>query len=95
MRNANRNEAIDLALQGLQDVLSEKIGGYPLLKQHMNIRVMLELEKPAFNVCLEQEPANDLRRRAALLQIKPEDLIKNLILEYLYDFEDSGYTEAS
>lgn len=95
MRKAKNDTSIEAVLENLQDAIAEKIGGHPLLKQQVNVRVLLEMEKPSFNVCLEPEETNDLRRRAALLHTSPETLIKNLILEYLYDFDCGEYADAS
>lgn len=78
---------IDAALLSLEEALANTVSDYPLLKEHMNIRVMLEMEKPAFNICLDQEAAYDLKQKAARIHMSPETLITNLILEYLYDID--------
>lgn len=86
-KKAKAGAPIDAALMSLEEVLTDAVANYPLLKQHMNIRVILETEKPAFNICLEQEAAYDLKQKAARINMSPETLITNLILEYLYDLD--------
>ena len=76
---------IDMALFSLEQSLAKTVAAYPYLKQHMNIRVTLELEEPTFNVRLDQQAAYDFKKRASMMNMSPEDLIKHLVLEYLYD----------
>ena len=85
MRKVCSTLSIEQALLGLQEAINETVGNYPLLDKYMNIRVVTESKGQGLSVSLEDAALHDLCSRAKAMQTQPELLIKNLILEYLYD----------